>query len=253
MSRIVITDPHGCIKTLKALVAKFPPHIPVTVAGDLVDRGPGSRQVIDLVINSGFDCVMGNHERMMLDECGVLNDGSVWTTGYMHGIWLMNGGTETLKSYLEDIKVKEDGTPADFPYQKEYNANALREHLEWMKRLPYYIEYKDLKNDKGQHLVVSHSSAAKAWHLKDGDLMQQRHFESEVIWGRNAFPPKIPDAFNVFGHTPQKHGPTIRDHWACIDNGVYLGGSGPYGKMYALQFPEMIIYEQEYLDGESAT
>jgi len=63
--------------------------------GDYVDRGPDSAGVIYRLLDAipaGFEslCLLGNHERMMLD---FLEDAS------MGPIWLRNGGDATLTSY----------------------------------------------------------------------------------------------------------------------------------------------------------
>ena len=63
--------------------------------GDYVDRGPESRQVLDMLASQpldGFETVnlKGNHEDFML----VFLD-----TGALGPEWLMNGGSATLKSY----------------------------------------------------------------------------------------------------------------------------------------------------------
>lgn len=232
MSRIILTDPHGCLETLKALDAKLPSGVPRTIAGDLIDRGPNSAGVIDFVREKGWDCVLGNHEVMMLRELS-------FTTGdtldykvmdYMHGIWEMNGGTKCLDSY-KDASGKMD-------------VYKLQEHYNWLKNLPYFLEYPELKNGDGQHLLVTHTTAAGVWGKASPDTEQ---FKETVTWDRVDFPKKIKNIFNVYGHTPQPDQATIKDHFACIDTGAYFQRK-PYGKLTALQFPEMIVYEQENIE-----
>lgn len=235
MSRIILTDPHGCLKTLKALVAKLPPGVPLSFAGDLVDRGPDSRGVIDFVKNGGYDCVKGNHEVMMLQELSFGKDENGpyhVVESYMNGIWLMNGGDKCLDSY--------DDANGNIDLAK------LKEHWEWLKTLPYYLEYPELKDKHGQHLLVTHSTAAHVWEdhkvAKDSD-----RFRDYVTWERLNFPKKIKDIYNVYGHTPQADQATVKQHFACIDTGGYFKRK-PYGKLTALQFPEMVVFEQENIE-----
>lgn len=228
MSRIILSDIHGCYKTMLALVAKLPAGIPLTFAGDLIDRGLNSKDVIEFVKNGGHDCVVGNHEVMMLDELRIDND-EIEVKSYEEGIWLMNGGEKTLDSY-----------------DTENGIIKLKEHLEWIKTLPYYIEYPELKDVKGQHLLVTHTTAAEVWGKYESDT---KIFKNAVIWERIAVPKKIKDVYSIYGHTPQKNKATIKDHFACIDGGVYLNRK-PYGSLFALQFPEMIVYEQENVEDE---
>jgi len=234
MSRIVIGDVHGQIQTLLALIAKLPSGIPITFCGDLIDRGPGSKQVIDFILENGHDCVRGNHEQMLLEETSKLEDGSLWVMSWMNGIWLMNGGDKCLNSYNPDGLTKEDEV-------------EFFKHRDWIKGLPVYLEY-PITNDKGQKLLVTHSTAWRHWDNRNGTAQQIKQFEQTTMWERTSMPPKIPGYYNVYGHTPQLGGPTVKEHYACIDGGSYFKPGGGYGRITALQFPEMIVYEQENLD-----
>ena len=70
--RIVIGDVHGHYDTLVALLDSISPttNDEVYFLGDLIDRGPKSAQVVDLVMRNQFKCLRGNHEEMMLDVVG---------------------------------------------------------------------------------------------------------------------------------------------------------------------------------------
>ena len=238
-SRIVISDVHGCIKTLKALIAKLPAGVPITIAGDLIDRGPDSRGVIDFVRSQGYDCVIGNHEVMMLDECkfktNTLGEELVSVDRY-HGIWNMNGGDITLDSYLTEA-TKTSGT-------RVHEIKALKKDLKWLKTLPYYLEYPNLKNKNGDHLLVTHTTPERVW----GELSEDNpQFKSALIWDRHPFPPKIEGIYSVYGHTPQKGVATVQHHFACVDTGVYVKRE-PYGKLTAFEFPSETLYEQKNIE-----
>jgi serine/threonine protein phosphatase 1 len=233
MSRIILTDPHGCLKTLEALVAQLPKGIPLTFAGDLIDRGPNSKGVIDFVKDGGHDCVVGNHEVMMLDELSFGKDDKGeyhLVKGYHDGIWVMNGGDKCIDSY-------EDGNG-------NVDVKALKKHYEWLKTLPYFLEYPELVDKKGQHLLVTHTTASEAWGKMPHDSV---HFKGHVTWDRVTFPKKIKGIFNVYGHTPQADKATSKDYFANIDTGAYYKRK-PYGRLTALQFPEMIFYVQENVE-----
>ena len=122
---IVIGDVHGCFNTLMALVAQFPVGSKLCFLGDLIDRGPDSKKVVDFVKNSGHLCVLGNHEDMALQA---END------DYAAENWLMNGGTTAVESY---------GGP------------VTDEHKAWFVSLPFTLEY--------ERYVLSHSNAVPAW------------------------------------------------------------------------------------------
>jgi serine/threonine protein phosphatase 1 len=245
-SRIIIADVHGCYKTLVALIAKLPPGIPITFAGDNIDRGRDSRKVIEFVKDGGYDCVVGNHEVMMMNELKFRpkDDGTErpFTDTY-HGIWEMNGGDNCLESYRYDAY--EELVTGEKIKIRPYDTKALREHLAWFNTLPYFIEYKDVKNANGDYLLVTHTTASGAWEEMNHESSQ---FRNEVTWNRPyGHPPKIEGIYNVFGHTPQKNGATVHEHYSCIDTGCYFK-RGEYGRLTALQFPEMIVYEQENVE-----
>lgn len=206
---IVISDIHGCYDTLRALVDQLPQGHEVICVGDLIDRGPNSRDVIEFVIKAGFKSVMGNHEQMMLDmdrSTGFHME----TFELIDSIWGHNGGVDTMDSYGDD--------------EESYNR-----HIEWIKTLPLVYE-KD-------GVLVSHSSAAEF--VNRG---HDKRWAFDVLWERNLRPDKIANLFNVFGHTilPQ---PMIGDHYACIDTGCFTGRM-----LTAIQFPEKILYQQPCID-----
>ncbi len=79
MNHVVIGDVHGCIETLRALLEKVASLLngepyKLYFVGDLIDRGPSSDRVCDLVMAKGATCVLGGHEEKMLrfwrGECG---------------------------------------------------------------------------------------------------------------------------------------------------------------------------------------
>lgn len=246
MSRIVISDPHGCYKTLVALVAKLPLGIPITFAGDLIDRGPDSRKIIDFVREGGHDCVVGNHEVMMINDVKfrVKPDGSEQVfVDYYHSAFMGNGGDSTLASYL--IEKEEQLESGEIHKIMVHDIPALKRDIEWLKTLPYHILYENEEDAQGQALLVTHSTAAEVWgeHSPESPI-----FQDNVTWERTPFPKKIPGIFNVYGHTPQQHKATVKEHFACIDTGAYFKTHQRYGRLTALQFPEMIEYVQENVE-----
>jgi len=132
--------------------------------------------------------VMGNHEDFMV------GNNQEW--------WPRNGGDITLRSY-ED-------------------ANLLfKEHKEWMKTLPVYLEFDAcLVGETKRKLVVSHSCIYNYYSHKDSAAAGEG-----ILWGRDfqdcATPILI---YNVFGHTPVKH-IEVRDWGAMTDTACVFGGS----------------------------
>ncbi|MCA9056431.1 MAG: serine/threonine protein phosphatase, partial [Planctomycetaceae bacterium] len=101
---IAIGDIHGCQVALETLLEAVAPAADdrFVILGDVIDRGPGTRQVIDRLLTLRTECrvvhLMGNHEEMFLDALG----GGSWQQS-----WLSYGGLQMLESY--------GGTVADIP------------------------------------------------------------------------------------------------------------------------------------------
>lgn len=135
-----IGDVHGCydqLVALEALIAADGLDIEgekwLVTVGDHVDRGPGSRQVIEHVMGparAGFRrfALIGNHEQMMLDF--LANPAA-------RAYWLDEGGLETLASY---------GIGIDYPPLR--TSDALRasldaqfpaSHRAFLTALPFYL------------------------------------------------------------------------------------------------------------------
>jgi len=235
---IIIADVHGHYKTLMALLDQIPQEEKdkgIVMSGDLVDRGPRSRQVMNWCIDNDILCVRGNHEQMVIDEGSkevqIVFSGksAIYTTS---GMWLMNGGGQTMESYLYG------GNSFDF--------DLFYEHRAWMKKLPYYLEFKDIKDSSGKHLVVSHSIANNVWNLRNSETGKEK-FETAVLWNRPKKYMGSVEIFNVFGHTPTEI-PIVGNSYVNIDTGVFVPKEKGYGRLTALQFPEMVFYTQDDID-----
>lgn len=211
---IIITDVHGCFDTLQALLKKLPQD-EIVLAGDLVDRGPKSAQVIQWAIDNNIKCVKGNHEAMMQNG----DEDENWI-GY-------NGGKETMLSY--DTREK------------------FKEHCEWLKSLPTYLKFEDIKNEDGRYLLVTHSGLYKiADQCKLDTALNKLTKNGDIYWHRDPIH-DYKEVYQVFGHTPQPNGPRIEKHFANLDTGCVFKRE-KYGVLTAMQFPSMQIFTQENID-----
>jgi serine/threonine protein phosphatase 1 len=206
----VIGDVHGEYDKLKALVAKLPSDANICFVGDLVDRGPDSFKVMDLVIKNAWLCVLGNHELMMLESV---------TKPETHLLWFNCGGGETIESYQDD--------------------KIFKMHLEWIKNLSYFY-YFEIEGYKP--LVVSHSYIHDVWVDKeheyceyDGDDILWRHMHNQTLFNKEIEDVNI--FFNIFGHSILKE-PKITDTYAMIDTGATYDKDG-YGRLCAIHYPSL--------------
>lgn len=93
-----VGDIHGCFDSFEKLIEtkiKLRKTDKIILLGDLVDRGPQSKEVVDRIIDlqrQGFDIIslMGNHEEMMLKALD--DEKYLW-------LWLQNGGDTTMHSF----------------------------------------------------------------------------------------------------------------------------------------------------------
>lgn len=138
---IVIGDVHGKYDLLMKLVDKLPKDSELCFIGDLIDRGPDSKQVVDFVKDNNHRCVRGNHEDMMIRA--FVNRG-------MDNMWMRNGGGATLDSFSDNLDLIRD------------------EYLPWLKSLPITDTYKDF--------LISHSYALRGIDTEDDVLMWNRQF-----------------------------------------------------------------------------
>lgn len=101
-----IGDVHGRRDLLEALLTAIGEDAAgrdarIVFLGDIIDRGPESRQCLDLVIRTleacpGSRLILGNHEEFMLTFLDAATPEDRQAAARR---WLHNGGTETLYSY----------------------------------------------------------------------------------------------------------------------------------------------------------
>lgn len=248
----IIGDVHGCIETLKALIKKLPTDEEIIFTGDLIDRGPSSKEVVQWVMDNSDRCrsVVGNHEQMLLN---VRKEPSMSNTS----MWTWNGGVSTLDSYFPETVERTvfcglDDEDEHAHLDKLMELRQARErvdipqdHLDFFESMPQYIE-------EG-NLFVSHTS----WNDKIPfenvlELDDSKGYFKGLTWYRGV-PGRLPEGlFHVFGHTPIPE-PEITDYYADIDTGACFVGSAEYGKLTALHYPSMQIYQQENLDFPDVT
>ena len=95
----VIGDVHGYFETLQELLKKldYTDDDVIIFMGDLIDKGPNSKEVFELVTKAeNFFSIRGNHEEMLRLSL------TPKYKGRMKKSWLKYGGTETLKSINPD-------------------------------------------------------------------------------------------------------------------------------------------------------
>ena len=218
--RIVIPDIHGCARTFIRLiqdVIRLRPADRLYILGDMIDRGPRSKEVIDAILrlqSTGFAVqpVRGNHEEMLLNACNDLND---------FRLWMLNGGHATLASFNVEA-------PAELP----------RHYREFFQGLPYYIELNDF--------ILLHGNLNFRIQdpLSDTEAMiwlRSTEVQKERIGGRRV----------IGGHTPlprEEIEKSLAADKIMLDNGCVYKGVHGLGNLAALELNSMTLYFQENID-----
>ncbi|WP_017319437.1 metallophosphoesterase family protein [Mastigocladopsis repens] len=211
--RIVIGDVHGHYEGLMTLMEAIAPTSDdqVYFLGDLIDRGPQSSQVVKFVKDSSYQCLLGNHEQMLLN---ILTNAQVPTS--MVQAWLYSGGQATLASYQQ--------------------ATIPHDHLEWFKALPTYLDLGDI--------LLAHAGV-------DPSIPIAEQTAEQLCWVRDKFhsmeKPYLPDKLIIVGHTITFTLPGVTpgklaqgQGWLDIDTGAYHPRSG---WLTGLDITNQLVYQ----------
>ena len=200
MRRFALSDIHGCLQPFKTLITH---HIELQkddqlfLLGDYIDRGPDSKGVIDFIMElqaGGYQvqCLMGNHEQMMLNAY----DGT-----FNIEIWRANGGDTAEESFGATLYQLED------------------KYLQFFRSLQYYVELDD-------YLLVH-----AGFDFRNPDIFADKHAMVWIRnWYHQIKPNVINNRTIVHGHTPMSI-PNISKLFKAkmpfidIDGGCTFGGA----------------------------
>ena len=222
MSRFfIVGDIHACPAELEALLSALvlQAEDQLVFLGDYIDRGPGAREVIDLLLDlradqvCGLTFLRGNHEDMFLDFLGY---------GGLYGdAFLMNGGVQTLHSY------------GCWPDASSATRRIPEAHVEFLRGLALSFLGQGLSPDLSPDILCVHAGIDPSRSLVD---QQAEH----LLWIRQEFidnPHSLPCTV-VYGHTPQ---PEVRFHLPYkvgIDTGLVYGG-----RLSCLEWTDKVLYQ----------
>lgn len=212
----VVGDIHGRLDLFDEILARIDLDIgvnevggPVLVClGDYIDRGEDSAGVLKRMyaLNTAqptrFICLMGNHERMMLEF--------LHQPDRRRARWLKHGGLQTLASFGVGGVTEASPLPALEAAAEDLRA-AMPEGLEaWMRRLP--------KVWKSGTLVCVHAAADPNATIKD----QSRH---TLLWGHSDFfgTHRTDGLWIAHGHTALPS-PRFEQSRISLDTGAYVSG-----------------------------
>ena len=215
--RFVIGDIHGCSRTFETLIfqkLKISNQDELYFVGDFIDRGPRSKEVIDLLSNlkeQGFSInpVMGNHESLLINHY----------YGENFKNWQLNGAEATLRSFgIESI------------------SELDKKYFDFFLNLPYYIKLDDF--------IICHAGM---------NFDETNPFEEtySMLWTRDDYVDmeKTGGRRLICGHTPhllEDIKLSLNYNKIQLDGGcVYYGRRTGIGYLCAIELNSMKLYIQQ--------
>ncbi|ARS36998.1 metallophosphoesterase family protein [Pontibacter actiniarum] len=222
MARYALTDIHGCARTLKALVQdqlQLQKTDELYLLGDLVNKGPDSKGVIDYVLHlqsQGYQvhCLRGNHDQMLL-KSAKKGEKALSLTATEKKLLLQSFSIDA----FEDLPKK---------------------YVRFLKSLPYYIELPDY------YLVHAGFDFRQGNIFSDKDAMLNIR-DYKVDWG------KINSKNLLHGHTPTalhaiKKSVAHKSRQLNLDAGCVYYKNAAYGNLVALDLDSQELFVQPNLD-----
>ena len=231
---LIIGDIHGCLSTLKALIAKAGQVDSIISVGDLLDRGEDSLGVIQYCIDNNIQVCLGNHESMFIDAMEDYlspKDHPYKRMVLRESDWWNNGG---------------DRVFAQIPPDK------LPTLVKYFKSLPIYIKTDHTHN--GLPIVVSHT-ALNMYHydILDTDPAELLRMRSPLVWSRTQTTSQAAvKFFSIYGHTSTDYlgipnaNPRITSTGINLDTGCCYD-TKDRGVLTGILLPSMEIIQQERL------
>ena len=214
-----IGDIHGCLSALKELIGQLPlkSEDELVFLGDYIDRGPESKGVLDyLLVNQkpNWRFLRGNHEQMLLEWLGTPNSLAAAN-------WLLNGGHQTLQSYVPKEKLDEVRGEGAHILLQSYIPHT---HVEFLNALPLFYETSDY------FFCHAGINLDKPLNAQEPD---------DLLWIRRKFlqNPRPTPKLVIHGHTPVDKTDVSKDR-INLDTGCVYGGV-----LTAIALPDKKLYQ----------
>ena len=187
---LAIGDIHGCSIALETLLRGIgtTPSDTIVVLGDLIDRGPNSKFVLERLIRLASEAsliaILGNHDEMLLQSL---------ERGSPRMLWIGAGAKATLESYgggLEKIP--------------QHHIDFVRSMRRYWQTETHIFVHANVESDVE---MEDQADVWLRWQALAGDEI--RHCSGKTV---------------VCGHTALANGlPAYTDGFVCIDTKAYVG------------------------------
>ncbi len=233
----VIPDVHGCLRTLRTLIEdmiELRKDDALIFLGDIIDRGPDSKGVIDYIMKLGSNgikttVIKGNHEDYMarvyrdeFEKSGLQKLFGIRSASYKD--WMMYGGEETMQSF------------------NTYNVKEIPvKYIEWIESLEFYLKWKNF--------LIVHAG----FNFENDNIFSDT---TSMMWIREykIDPTKLGTRKIIHGHVPVTLDFIYQSinsnsfQFIDLDNGVYMSDKPGYGNLLALELNTMELLVQPNID-----
>lgn len=203
---IVLGDIHGCADLLEQMLGRVEPGRQVIVVGDLCDRGPDTRRVMDLLLGRAALGALGNHDLVFRNYLVGIDD-PAWLAPHM-------GGSATIASYA--------GEPVPSAHRDFLERLAVVVDLE-VAGEPFFVIHAGLPT----HVPVLGVP------LTELVPLLAREHAHELLWGRHDPEASLPVGRPVISGHLKRPRPLMTPDAIAIDTGCGVGGP-----LTALLLPE---------------
>jgi hypothetical protein len=235
---LVVTDIHGCIGSLTRLLNAAPKGVQLVFGGDLIDRGPNSRAVVEMAMGYNIPTVAANHDDLCL---AFYRRKAHCANMYDPGVWLHNGGKETLPNWPVNPE-RHCSTPAEAQQHNrdQYLGGRVPDDvLDWMESLPAYLYPSTRVDANGRRLLVSHTGYGLNADFGDWfSALWGRHPHGDGPFVRDEKGNEVDDGlWRTVGHSPVREA-VITDTFGYIDSGcAYTSNRGEKGHLTGFLWP----------------
>lgn len=205
MKRYAISDIHGCLTTFTTLLhtLKLTKEDELYLLGDLIDRGPNSKGVMDHVMQMMEDgykvtVLMGNHEHMFLQAIDETIPYCWDWRRYQN--WIKNGGVTTMFNFgynriddLKNLDKKYDTFIRNLkPYVELDNCILVHAGLNFKEEdvfkdtnSMYWIRnwYNDIDPAKIHNKIIVHGHSARNFETLQQDINEKKHLAINIDCG----------------------------------------------------------------------
>ena len=220
-STVIFGDVHGSAWQLKELITqarrRFGSDVEFYSLGDLVDRGPDSKGVLDICVAEGVKGILGNHELWL---CSVLSGHAMNDMPYSK----IMGGLTTLASYGLSRGDPDNVGPA-------IRRTIPKAHQEWLLALPPYrfievagVVYALVHTGINAGTLTQIRAQVPEFPERSIPQLLVEQAPDMFFWtGPNPKSPekvaKFESFVQVFGHTPNGKALEVPGHFIALDTG----------------------------------